>query len=177
MATSGESLVRGTVARIGIRAASEGDVGLPKRSVPSVRVERGGLEGDFNHYRHERLHDEADSAVLLLPADVLTDLARDGWPVRPGDLGENLLLEGVPNAALAPGASVAVGPVHLVVTRRCDPCTNLYRLPYVGDARGPAFLRVMMGRRGWYARVDAPGTVTVGAPVAVHPVRPPSSGQ
>jgi MOSC domain-containing protein YiiM len=53
----------------------------------------------------------------------------------------------------------------LEVTRPCDPCDELYTLSYVGTARGPAFLRTLAGRRGWYARVLTGGVVRLDTPV------------
>jgi MOSC domain-containing protein YiiM len=53
------------------------------------------------------------------------------------------------------------------VSKACDPCTVLYNLPYVGVERGPEFLRVMMGRRGWYARVLQGGMVSKDTPIEV----------
>jgi MOSC domain-containing protein YiiM len=53
------------------------------------------------------------------------------------------------------------------VSKACDPCTILYNLPYVGVERGPEFLRVMQGRRGWYARVLQGGTVRSNTPIEV----------
>jgi MOSC domain-containing protein YiiM len=62
---------------------------------------------------------------------------------------------------------VRLGDVVLEVSKACDPCTVLYNLPYVGVDRGPEFLRVMHGRRGWYARVLQGGTVQQNAPIEV----------
>ena len=144
-------------------------MGLPKSPVAEAEITSAGVVGDFNRYRHDRLADELDSAVLLIPKETIETLDREGWPVRPGDLGENLTTEGIAYDALAPGRRVQVGPVLLEVTRACDPCTNLHQLPYVGPARGPAFVRTMVGRRGWYAKVLTPGRVRSGDPVAVVP--------
>jgi MOSC domain-containing protein YiiM len=60
-----------------------------------------------------------------------------------------------------------VGEVSVVITKPCEPCTELYTLPYIGEARGPAFLKAAMDRRGWYARVLAPGSIAAGSPVSV----------
>ena len=38
----------------------------------------------------------------------------------------------------------------------------LYGLPYVGQERGAAFVRTMLGRRGWFARVIRGGVLRVG---------------
>ncbi len=150
------------VVQINVKARGPDDVGLPKLPVDQVRIDARGLEGDFNHYRHETLHDEAESAVLVMPDETIRAIDRDGWPVRRGDLGENLTTEGLPYDAMGPGRRLRIGDTVLEITRACDPCTNLYRLPYVGAARGPEFLRAMLGRRGWYARVVQGGVVHLG---------------
>jgi len=57
--------------------------------------------------------------------------------------------------------------VVLEVSKACDPCKTLFTLPYVGKKRGPEFLRTMVGRRGWYARVVQGGIVRAGTAVEV----------
>lgn len=160
-------MANGRVVRVGVKRETPGERGLPKPSVPSAQVTPSGLEGDFNRYRHEEIHDDPDSAVLLMPCETLEEIARDGWPVSPGDFGENLTTAGVPYECLRAGRRVRVGPVELVLTRPCDPCSNLYLLPYVGAERGPAFLKATLGRRGWYARVARGGPVRVGDRVEI----------
>lgn len=121
-----------------------------------------GVDGDFNRWRTEKAAGDPDQAVLLLGEEVLAELRAEGWPVGPGDLGENLLLAGLPAGALAPGARVRGGEVELEISKRCDPCVVLYGLPYVGQERGPAFVRTLRGRRGWFARVLRGGVLRVG---------------
>ena len=43
----------------------------------------------------------------------------------------------------------------------------MYSLPYIGPARGPAFVRALVGRRGWYARVLAGGLLDLQTPVEI----------
>lgn len=57
--------------------------------------------------------------------------------------------------------------MRAVITRPCDPCSNLYLLPYVGERRGPEFMKTMLQRRGWYARVLTPGRVRRGDPIVI----------
>ena len=59
------------------------------------------------------------------------------------------------------------GHVTLEISIICDPCSNLYTLPYVGAERGPAFIKTLMNRRGWYARVLTPGTIKSGDSVTI----------
>ena len=141
--------------------------GLPKPAVGELIITTNGVEGDFNRWRTEKAEGDPDQAVLLLNEEILVDLRAEGWPVQPGDLGENVTLADLSEDALEPGARVQLGEVVLEVSKACDPCTVLYTLPYVGKERGPAFVRTMHGRRGWYARVLQGGTVRPETPVEV----------
>ena len=142
-----------------------GEHGLPKPSVPEAFIAQSGLVGDFNRYRHEEKQDDPGMALLIMPRETLRDLAREGWPVRPGDLGENITTEGIAYDAFAPGRRFRAGDVVFEVSKACTPCDNLYLLPYVGPERGPEFLQVMLHRRGWYAQVVREGRVRSGDPV------------
>jgi MOSC domain-containing protein YiiM len=134
--------------------------------VDQLVITADGIEGDFNRWRTEKAAGDPDQAVLLLPEETPAQLRAEGWPVHPGDLGENLLLAGLADGALAPGVRVRAGEVELEVSKRCDPCVVLYGLPYVGAERGAAFVRALRGRRGWFARVIRGGVLRVG--MAVH---------
>lgn len=142
-----------------------GERGLPKPSVSEAFVSFGGIAGDFNRYRHEEKEDDPAMALLILPRETLAELDHEGWPVRSGDLGENITTEGLSYDAFAPGRRFRAGELVFEVTKPCTPCDNLYRLPYVGPTRGPEFLRVMLHRRGWYARVVREGRIRTGDPV------------
>jgi MOSC domain-containing protein YiiM len=158
----------GVVVQLNRKPERPGEHGLPKSPVPTAEITRDGLEGDFNRYRTETKHRDVDMAVLLLPLEVIAALNAEGWPVRPGDLGENITSSGVANDAFRPSVKVRVGPVLLEVSKPCDPCDNLYLLPYVGKVRGPTFLRTTVGRRGWYCRVLAGGTIRTGDPIRLE---------
>ena len=146
--------------------------GIPKRPVPELTIVPDGVEGDFNRWRTEKAASDPAQAILLLEVEILEALCIEGWPVRPGDLGENVGIAGLPRGALGPGTSVELGGAVLEVSKACDPCIVLYGLPYVGADRGPAFVRTMKGRRGWFARVVRPALIRPGDPVAVTAHRP-----
>ncbi|MFZ0890842.1 MAG: MOSC domain-containing protein [Thermoplasmata archaeon] len=136
--------------------------GLPKAAVAEARVFKRGLDGDFNRFRHEEKRDDPGMAILIIPVETIEELNHEGWPVRPGDLGENITSQGVAYDDFTPGGKFQIGDVQLEIVKPCTPCTNLYLLPYVGEKRGPEFLRVTLGRRGWYARVLEEGSIHVG---------------
>jgi len=135
---------------------------LPKAAMQRARIQRQGIVGDINLYRTSTLGGDLAQAVLMLPAETLAQLRTEGWPVQAGDLGENITTSGVLYAVLGPGQRWEVGGAVLVLTRPCTPCTNLGVLPYVGPSRTAEFIATLVGRRGWYASVDEPGTVHVG---------------
>src|SRR3954471_7810689 len=159
--------MHGRVAQLNLKPKEGRARGLPKRAVPQLTITTDGVVGDFNRWRTEKAKGDPDQAVLLLNEEILADLHAEGWPVQPGDLGENVTVAGLPPDALGEGAIVRLGDAVLEVSKACDPCTILYNLPYVGVERGPEFLRVMKGRRGWYARVLQGGTVRTNTPIEV----------
>jgi MOSC domain-containing protein YiiM len=156
----------GRIERLGVKPKTPGERGLPKAAVDAVRVTGLGLDGDWNLYRMARLAADPKKAVMLITLDALERLRRDGWPVRPGDLGENLTVGGIPYDAFAAGTRWTIAEsVEIEITEPCTPCRNLAVLPYVGRACVAAFIEATVGRRGWYARVLTPGALRVGDPV------------
>lgn len=136
--------------------------GLPKPTVPEVQVVSRGVEGDFNRYRHEEQHDEPNQAVLMMPIEMIQELNGEGWPIHEGDIGENVTTEGIPYAEFHPGDQFRMGEAIVQVSKPCVPCTNLYLLPYIGEKKGPGFIKTMIDRRGWYASVVRSGRIRTG---------------
>lgn len=155
------------VFQLNVKPKTNGEFGLPKRPVPELRITSSGAEGDYNHYRAATLKGDPDQAILLVTQELLSQLRTEGWPVEPGHLGENITLDHVSESELRPGTQVRVAEVILELTKPCDPCTELHSLPYVGAMRGKEFVRALVNRRGWYARVLNPGVVRVNAPVQI----------
>ncbi len=158
----------GRLLRLSVKPRTPGERGLPKRSVAELRITTAGATGDYNHWRTREAKGDPDQALLLLTDEILGRLQAEGWPVGPGDLGENLTLGGIPESSLRPGTRLRLDAVLLEISKPCDPCTELYVLPYVGPERGPAFVRTLRGRRGWFARVLAGGIVGPDTPVEVE---------
>lgn len=150
------------VHQINIKPDTPGEVGLPKIPIELAKVTPSGVDGDYNRFRKKKKNNDPDMAVMIICTDILAQLNEEGWPVQPGDLGENLTLSDMDYASIVPGQQYRVGGVTLEISIICDPCSNLYALPYVGDERGPAFIKTLMNRRGWYARVLTPGEIKPG---------------
>jgi MOSC domain-containing protein YiiM len=162
VSAQGTRTVHGRVRSLHRKPETGAEHGLPKPFVDDFRILKGGVEGDFNRYRHEEQNDEPSQAVLMMPIEMIRTLNSEGWPIREGDLGENVTTEGVPYGEFHPGDRFRVGDVVVEVSKPCTPCTNLHLLPYVGEVRGPAFLKTMLDRRGWYASVVQEGRVRTG---------------
>lgn len=157
----------GHILQLNLKSERPGERGLPKQAVARLEITVAGVGGDYNRWRTEQANGDRDQAVLLVTEECLAGLRDEGWPVQPGDLGENVTLGGIREATLRPGVQVHLGAVRLEISKACEPCTVLYTLPYVGATRGPAFLRTMRGRRGWFARVLQGGVVERDSPVRV----------
>ena len=119
----------GAVKQINVKARTPGERGLPKGSVDSAFVGRGGLVGDFNVYRHEEIEDDPDSAVLIMPVETIEELNSEGWPVKPGDLGENLTTSGIPYSSFSVGKTFTAGKVGSRFQGPATPATTCSSFP------------------------------------------------
>ena len=97
---------------------------------------------------------------MILSTDIIKELNKEGWPVKPGDLGENLLIDNFNYDSLQPGQCYQVGSVKLQISIICAPCNNLKNLDYVGESKRLFFIRTLINRRGWYAKVLKEGIIT-----------------
>jgi MOSC domain-containing protein YiiM len=153
--------------------------GVPKHAVEEAHVRTWGLEGDA-HRDHEH-HGGPERAVCLYSMEAIRGLVAEGHDVVPGTLGENVTVEGIEWAAIAPGARLLLGhDVVLEVTRYTAPCFNIKRAFKNGE-----FARVSQKRHpGWsrvYTRVVAEGrirradAVRIGATTPGRPRADPSA--
>lgn len=136
--------------------------GVPKHAVPAARVTAQGVDGDAHRDREH--HGGPERAVCVYSMEALRQLVAEGHAVAPGTLGENVTVEGLDWAAIAPGARLLLGDeVLLEVTRYTSPCTNIKAAFKDGE-----FGRVSQKRHpGWsrvYTRVLSEGTIRPGDP-------------
>ncbi len=162
--------MKGKVYQINIKDKTDTERGLPKFPVQSAQVSSIGVEGDFNRYRQEIDHGNPDMAILVMPLETIRQLNQEGWPINPGDLGENITSEGMEYRSFYVGGAYKIGnEVEIQISKPCDPCNNVYLLPYVGVEKGPSFMKALVGRRGWYARVLKDGKIRTGDSIeAIH---------
>jgi MOSC domain-containing protein YiiM len=129
--------------------------GTPIPVAEAVGRVGGGIEGDVHADRTSR-------AVLVV--DRATVEALD---LRPGDLREEVTIEGLPEVTNLPvDTELRVGGVTLRVSGPCEPCTHIGELLAVPDPE--AFRQSLLGRRGALCTVAAvSGPIRVGDPVEV----------
>ena len=138
------------------------EVGLPKIPVDKAEVTFSGIVGDYNRFRSTKKKNDPEMGLMLLTSDIIHELNSEGWPIQPGDLGENITLTDMDYRSLAPRQKYEVGSIQIEISFICDPCSNLQVLPYVGKKKIKGFIKTLLGRRGWYAKVLKAGTIHKG---------------
>ena len=128
---------------------------IPKRTVSAVQVTTDGLAGDGHaHAKHIR----PDRAVSLFDLEVLQQLQREGFPLYPGAIGENLTVAGLHVQQMSPRTLLAIGDVLLRLEEPRKPC-------YVLDSINPCLKDVIVGRCGYMASVVHGGVIEPGMEV------------
>ena len=170
-----------------------------KPSLPMISVSEEGVSGDYNHYRTAALKSTPNRAISILTRDVSAYInsldngyfASKGNSVgyRDGDLGENVLIEGVDFSFFQIGQryrfsmqqnrgdkkTTTMDDCIVEITEPMDPCANLCKLPYINNPN-IASAKERVGRcqylitalfqkeglRGWYAKVIQGGVIHLG---------------
>ncbi len=123
--------------------------GAPMQPQHQLRLEvDGGIAGDAAYGRSRR-------QVLLVSTQSL-----QAFGLRPGDLRENITVQGMDVDSLDPGTRLAIGQAILELTVPCHPCDRMEHLQIGLRER-------IRGRRGVLARVIESGVVRLGDPVTL----------
>lgn len=108
--------------------------GLPKLEVDAVQlIENYGIEGDYHagdYVRHRYLAKKDPSKpnlrqVLLVDTSILAEIARNNIHLKPGMLGENILVDGIAVMTLPIGSQFEIGEAVLEITEVRNPCHQL----------------------------------------------------
>jgi MOSC domain-containing protein YiiM len=141
--------------------------GVPKRPVESADVTAGGVAGDAQ--RDLEHHGGPDRALCLFPMELIRTLQAEGHPIAPGQIGENLTVEGLDWDTVAPGVRLLLGEDVLVeVTRYTSPCGNI-RAAFTGGNYARVSQKRHPGASRVYARVLRAGAIRRGDPVRLLP--------
>jgi MOSC domain-containing protein YiiM len=146
--------------------------GLPKSPIAVGSITALGVEGD--RHKHPQFHGGPDKAILIIASEVVDELARRGYPVFYGALGENLTTRGLDVREVRIGDTLRAGGAMLEITAARGPCLQLDvygsaikqeiydRKVKAGDPSSPRW-----GMSGWYCSVIAPGPVGPGDPIEI----------
>ena len=123
--------------------------GAPMQRVKSAEaVTMKGIKGDQAYGRKSR-------QVLLVDQSQIDQLG-----VRPGDLRENLTVEGLTLDGMPVGTRLKSDDVVLRIVEVCDPCSYL-------DTIRQGLKRESIGRRGMLAVIENGGRLEEGRPIEV----------
>jgi MOSC domain-containing protein YiiM len=123
--------------------------GAPMKLVPSVTAIAGyGLKDDANAGHSKR-------QVLIIERELL-----DEFQLPTGEVRENITVQGIQLAGMAPGTRVRVGQAVLEATLDCAPCQ------FIEDKR-PGLRAMMEGKRGTLFKVIEGGEIQVGDAIRI----------
>lgn len=150
--------------------------------MPRVRLVEGHGVADDAHFgvtvQHrsrvaKNPHQPNLRQVHLLHEELFVELQRQGFAVRPGELGENITTRGIDLLALAAGTALRIGQEAIVeITGLRNPCAQI-------DAFRPGLLAAVVSRAadgtvfrkaGVMAVVTRGGIVSAGDGIAVERV-------
>jgi MOSC domain-containing protein YiiM len=137
------------------------DAGRPQDHYAREPVERARLV-EFQGIEGDRKGGTGDRQLNVMLAESVAELQAEGFKAGPGELGEQIVISGIPAGALVPGARLRLGEAVIEVG-----------IPRTGCARFEAIQGKLKatakGRLGVMARVVTGGEVAVGDPVEVLP--------
>lgn len=143
------------------------DGGVPKGPVAHGEVTREGLVGD--RQRDLRHHGGPQRALCLFPLEEILALQREGHPIYPGAIGENVTIAGLDWREVRQGVELQLGDeVRVQITDYAHPCSNIAaafadgNMNHVSAKKTPQRARV-------YARVLKEGVIRAGDVVSLAP--------
>ena len=136
------------------------EAGAPMRSVVEARAVAGnGLEGD-RYWSGVGFYSATPTTpgareLTLIEEEWLDEVARDGFPLSPGEHRRNISTRGVALDGLL-GRRFQIGGVLCEGVRACPPCNHLEAVT------GRALLAPLIDRGGLRARIVTGGLIRVG---------------
>ena len=136
------------------------DGGVPKLPQQQADAEALGLTTDTQ--RNTKVHGGLDKAICLYPVERIAALQKEGHPIYPGSIGENLTVIGIDWETMVIGSRWQIGAdVQIEITSYAYPCK------FIGASFvNQKFMRVEQGKNpGWaraYAAVLQTGTIRLG---------------
>jgi MOSC domain-containing protein YiiM len=122
--------------------------GFSKQRRESITLLAGlGVEGDAHlgetvkHRSRVRANPNQPNLrqVHLMHQEMLEEMRAQGFPLEPGDIGENITTEGLDLLALPEDTVLRIGQAAIRITGLRNPCTQL-------DGFQPGLMRALLGR-------------------------------
>lgn len=168
-------IVRGSV----LAVCKKADPGLPKYEVENIwLIENHGVEGDYHagqRVRHRYLARKDPGQpnqrqVLIIDTNILAEIEVRAIQVKPGMLGENIILDGVAVMDLAIGTRLRIGEAVLELTEVRNPCLQLNEMhPQLLKTVATKVDGKVRRNAGMMARVLIGGRIQPGDPFVLHP--------
>ena len=81
--------------------------------------------------------------------------------------GENITLIDLTYDTIKPKQQYKIGTPTIEISLICYPCATLQVLSYVQKTNLKDFIKTLLKRRGWYAKIIEPGHIHIGDPVEI----------
>lgn len=160
-----------------IAVCLKAEPGLPKIAVEAIQLITGlGVAGDYHagrHVRHRYLAKKDPDRpnqrqVLLADTSIHAEVAERGILLKPGMLGENVLLDGIRIMDLPVGTQLELGETLLELTEVRNPCLQLNEMhPLLLKAVATKVDGQVRRNAGMMARILRGGWLRTGDPVRV----------
>jgi len=158
-----------------VAVCKKAEPGIPKLEVRAIHLlENYGVEGDYHageYIRHRYLAKKDPTKpnlrqVLIIDTTILADLASQEIHLKPGWMGENIIVDGISMMTLTPGTRLEIGAATVEISEIRNPCYQL-------DDMHPGVLKAVetsgpgpdSRNAGMLGRVIKGGWVRPGAPV------------
>ena len=161
-----------------LAVCQKSEPGLPKYEVDAIQlVEEMGVLGDYHAgklVRHRFLAEKDPTQpnirqVLLVDTSIYADVSTRGITLKPGMLGENVLVDGIKVMSLAIGARLELSEALLELTEVRNPCYQLNEMhPHLLEAVTTGVDGQACRNAGMLARILSGGWVRPGDPVIVR---------
>jgi MOSC domain-containing protein YiiM len=169
-----QSLHHGSV----LAVCQKSEPGLPKYEVDAIRlIEDLGVSGDYHAgklVRHRFLAKKDPTRpnvrqVLLEDTAIYADISARGIELKPGMLGENVLVDGIKVMSFPIGTQIELGETLLELTEVRNPCYQLNEMhPHLLEAVTTGVDGQACRNAGMLARILRGGWVRPGDRVIVH---------
>jgi MOSC domain-containing protein YiiM len=173
-------LDQGSVAAV----CRKSEPGLPKFEAEAIQlVEDFGVSGDYHagkliRHRYWAAKDPTHPnhrQVLLVDTSIYAELSNQGIALKPGMLGENIVVDGIKVMTMAVGYRLELGEALLELTEVRTPCSQLNEMhPDLLNAVTPEVDGQVRRNAGMMARILTGGWVRPGDPVIVCSVPDPT---